>query len=171
MASAPAARRRAATSGERKVSGWKISRPLACARAFTAPGLLRMPRPAGRSGCIRTSAISCPASSSRARARSANAGVPAKIRRRNADGSGGLAQLLGELGADALLLQLREMLDEDLALQMIHLVLDAYGKQTLRLERERIAVLVVGAHFHALGPRHQFVDSGDRKTAFLDVRF
>ena len=40
----------------------------------------------------------------------------------------------------------------------------------MRLERERIAVLVVGTHFHALGPRHQLVDSRDRKAAFLDVR-
>src|SRR5438552_2403813 len=169
MASARAARRRSATSRGRRLSGWKISRSLACARVFTGLGLLRMPRPAGRSGWVSTSATSCRPSSS-ASARSANAGVPAKIRRRNADGSGGLAQLLSELGADALLLQLRQMLDEDLALQMIHLVLDAYGKQALRLERERIAVLVVGTHFHALGPRHQLVDSRDRKAAFLDVR-
>src|SRR5574341_1247139 len=50
----------------------------------------------------------------RARARSANSGVPAKTRRRKAFRSGGLAQLLGELRADALLLQLREVLDEHL---------------------------------------------------------
>src|SRR5512138_1730282 len=100
--------------------------------------MLCIPRPAGRSGCVRTRATSCPASRSCASARLANGGVPAKIRRRNAERSGGLAQLLGELGADALLLQLRQMLDEDLALQVIHFVLDAHCKQPLRLERECI---------------------------------
>ena len=54
-----------------------------------------------------------------------------------------LAQLLGELGADALLLELRQVLDEHLALQVIHLVLDADREQALRFEREGIAVLVV----------------------------
>src|SRR5260221_269766 len=68
-----------------------------------------MPRPAGRSGRVRTSAMLCPALSSRASARSANAGVPAKIRRRNAGRSGRLAQLLGELRAHALLLELRQV--------------------------------------------------------------
>src|SRR3954469_121719 len=99
-----------------------------------------MPRPDGRSGCVRTRATSCPDPRSWASARSAKAGVPAKIRRRNAERSSGLALLLGELRADALLLQLRQMLDENLALQMIHLVLDAHGEQALCLEGKRIAV-------------------------------
>src|SRR5690348_2456916 len=104
-----------------------------------------MPRPAGRSGCVRTSAMSCPASSRPLSACSAKCGVPAKIRRRNAERSGGLSQLLRQLGADALLLQLRQVLDEHLALQVIHLVLDADREQTLCFERKRIAVLIVGA--------------------------
>ena len=58
------------------------------------------------------------------------------------DGQARLAQLLGELRADALLLELRQVLDEHLALQVIHLVLDAHREQALRLERERLAVLV-----------------------------
>ena len=42
-------------------------------------------------------------------------------------GLGRLAQLLGELCADALLLELRQVLDEHLTLQVIHFVLNAYG--------------------------------------------
>src|ERR1041385_4972805 len=128
-----------------------------------------MPRPEGRSGCVRTSATSWPASRRRASARSAKEGVPAKIRRRNAERSGGLAQLLGELGADALLLQLREVLDKDLALQVIHFVLNAHGEQTLCFQREGVAVLVVRANFHALGARHELIDARHRKTTFLDI--
>src|SRR5574341_1980026 len=105
----------------------------------------------------------------RARARSANSGVPAKTRRRKAFRSGGLAQLLGELRADALLLQLREVLDEHLALQVIHLVLDAHSEQSLGFQRERIAVLIVRADFDALGALNELVDSGHRQAAFLDV--
>jgi len=41
--------------------------------------------------------------------------------------SGALPELLGELGPYALLLQLREVFDEHLAPQMIHLVLQAHG--------------------------------------------
>src|SRR5207247_10197773 len=107
------------------------------------------PRAAGRSGCVRTRARSWPACNRRASARSANSGVPAKTRRRKAR-SGGLAQLLCELGADALLLELRQVLDEHLALQMIHLVLDANGKQALRFKRECFAVLIVCKYLRAL---------------------
>src|SRR4051812_26663048 len=116
-----------------------------------------------------TSATSWPAAASAASARSANGGVPAKARRRK-KASGRLAQLLGEASADALLLELRQMLDEDLALQVIHLVLDAHREQPLRLEGEGIAVLVVGANLCALGSFHQLVDPRDRKATFLDVR-
>src|SRR5690349_16097316 len=122
--SAPSVLNRASTSGARRVCGCSTRSLCRSASCLTGLGVPRMPRPEGRSGCVRTRAISCPASTSRARARCAKIGVPAKIRRRNAERSGGLAQLLGELCADALLLQLREVLDEDLALQVIHLVLD-----------------------------------------------
>src|SRR5262245_31599747 len=128
--------------------------PRALARRFTGPAIERNPRPAGRSGWVRASTTSWPASASRASARSANSGVPAKTRRRKGR-SGCLAQLLGELRADALLLELRQVLDENLALQMVHLVLDADGEQPLRLEREGVAVLVVSAHLDALGRRHE----------------
>src|ERR1700682_203539 len=112
-----------------------------------------MPRPPGRSGCVKTKTTGCELPRRRASARSANSGVPANTRRRN--GSRRLAELLGQLGANALLLQLRQVLHEDLALEVIHLVLDAYREQPLGFEREGIAVLVVGAHLDALGSGNQ----------------
>src|SRR4051812_49205304 len=113
--------------------------------------------------------MSCPAPWSAASARSANAGVPAKIRRRKAR-SGALAQLLGEARADALLLQLREVLDEYLALEVVELMLDANRQQSLCLQGERGAVLVECTHLHALCALHELIDPGQRKTAFFDIR-
>src|SRR4026209_2094058 len=126
-----------------------------------------MPRPAGRSGCVRTRGISCPASSSAVSARAAKSGVPAKTRRRKSLGA--LAELLGEARADALLLELRETLYEDLALQVIHLVLDAHREQPPRSEREKIAVPVVRAHLNAFGALERLVDPRYRQATFLDV--
>src|SRR5256885_1441030 len=132
--------------------------PRSAARRFTGPGLERSPRPAGRSGCVSPRTISWPAARRRSSARSANSGVPAKTRRRKAR-SGRLAQLLGQLGANALLLELRQVLDEDLALQMIHFMLDADREQPLRFQRERIAVLVIGPHLDPLSALNQLVDA------------
>src|SRR5919197_3534220 len=143
--------------------------PRAAARRFTGPGTLRRPRPEARSGCVRTRAMSCPAPISAARARSANSGVPAKARRRQGR-SGEFAQLLCELRANALLLERRKMFDENLALQMVHLVLDAHGEQSLRLQGESVAVLVEGSHLDALGPLNELVDTRHRETAFFDIR-
>jgi hypothetical protein len=62
------------------------------------------------------------------------------------------------------------MLDEDLALEVIHLVLDADGEQTLRFQRERVSILVEGPHLDALGALDQLVDPRHRETALFDVR-
>ena len=65
--------------------------------------------------------------------------------------------------------ELRQVLDEHLAFQVIHLVLNADGEQALRLQRKGIAVLVVRPHLDSLGARDQLVDAGQRKAALLDV--
>src|SRR3954470_8444234 len=151
-------------------SGWFSGIARAMANCFTAPVEGRMPRPAARSGCVRTKAMLWPASANRARAAAANCGVPAKIRRREA-GSGGLTQLLRQLCAYPLLLQLRQVLDEHLALEVIHLVLNAHGQQTLGFEREGIPVLIERAHFHPFSALDQLVDTGHGEAAFLDVGY
>jgi hypothetical protein len=56
--------------------------------------------------------------------------------------SGRLAVLFEQLGADTVLLQARQVLDEHPALEMVHLVLDAHRQQTIGIERECCAVLV-----------------------------
>src|SRR5690606_10510750 len=144
---------RPSASSDLSEVGCKTSRPCSSANRFTGLGAGRSPRPTGRSGWVRPSAMSCAAPCSAASATSATAGVPAKTRRRRGR-SGRLAQLLREPRADPLLLELRKVLDEHLALQVIQLVLDADREQALRFEGERVAVLVERAHFPSLGPPH-----------------
>src|SRR5690349_5052773 len=112
--------------------------------------------------------MSWPAACNAASACSANSGVPAKTRRRKAR-SGRFAQLLGEARADALLLELGELLDEHLALEVIDLVLNADSKQSLRLQRKGVAVLVEGPNLYALRALDQLIYPGHRQAAFLDV--
>ncbi len=62
------------------------------------------------------------------------AAAPASVSRAPPPSSlSALPELLGQSCANALLLELRKVLDEDLTLQVVHLVLDAYRQQTLRL--------------------------------------
>ena len=56
-----------------------------------------------------------------------------------------------QLGADAVLLQVREELDENLAAQVVHLVLDAGGQQARGIQREARAVAIEGSNRNALG--------------------
>ncbi len=61
------------------------------------------------------------------------------------------------------------MLDEHLALQVIHLVLDADRQQSLRLEGEGVAIAVVRTHLDPLRALHQLVDSRHREAALFDI--
>ncbi len=53
---------------------------------------------------------------------------------------------------------------------MVHLMLDANGKQTFRVQREQLATLVQGLHRHALRPGNPFIDAGNRKAPLLALR-
>src|SRR5512138_497156 len=110
-----------------------------------------MPRPAGRSGWVSTRTMSCPAAARASSAAAANGGVPAKMTRtagrseRGAHGRGVgpvFARLLEELGLDAVALERGEVVDEDLALQMIEFVLDAHRQEAVGGELERLAVAI-----------------------------
>ena len=79
MASAPVAASFACASASFSVSGWKTSMPCSSASFLTGDGCSAMPRPAGRSGWVSTSATSWPAARMAASACAANSGVPAKI--------------------------------------------------------------------------------------------
>ena len=62
-----------------------------------------------------------------------------------------LAPLLVELAPDALALELGKVVDEQLAFEMIHLVLQAHRQQALELPLERAPVPVLRAHANARG--------------------
>src|ERR1700737_2988798 len=64
------------------LSGWLTSSPNSSASCFTGDEASSMPRPFGLSGCVTTSRIAKPASTSFSRVGTANAGVPQKTRLR-----------------------------------------------------------------------------------------
>src|SRR5262245_17870703 len=139
----------AASSGylpsRRSERGCATVMPCCCANCLTGEACSFMPRPAGRSGCVSTSSMEKPASCSRASATSANSGVPANAtftkcgsatfvnprggRQRSRPGARSyahlLARLLDHLRLDAVALERAQVLDEDLAHEVIHLVLHA----------------------------------------------
>src|SRR5665213_3453684 len=95
--------------------------------------------------------MSCGESISAARMREANAGVPMKARRslliggrlRRLGGNGRLqAFRLGELAQDDAALQRGDMVDEQHALEMVDLVLDAGREQARGLPFADLAMLV-----------------------------
>ena len=147
------------------------------ARAASPAGARRRGRgpPGGRAACRRPR-CAWPASCKASSAGTANSGVPAKtMRSRDVMGQHGrgrsrqiagrdgpersrrsarlLATLLFQLLADARALQLREVVDEQLALEVIHLVLDADREQPVGLELERLAVAVECAHARCVSAR------------------
>src|SRR4029079_18728295 len=126
---------RTASSGFREGSLATEYGPSA-AHFATALGVSFSPRPAGRSGWVSTRTMSCPAPWIAARTRAAKEGVPAKTTRKASAVSGGLALAFLELRANAVLFQLGEVVDENLAVQVIHLVLDARGEQSRGIQRE-----------------------------------
>ena len=82
------------------------------------------------------------------------------------DRSGGDAGLLRELGLDAGLLELGQVVDEDLALQMIQFVLDADGQQAVGLDPLRLPIQIQVAHGDALGTLDPVINPGtDRQPS------
>src|SRR5579875_442033 len=120
------------------------------------------------------------------RAGSANSGVPAKAMRKSLRLSGAsdrgiaaagssrarlaLPALLVEFLADALALEVGEIVHEQLAVEVIHLVLEAHREKTLEIALERLALTVLGAHADLRGPLHLVEDPGHREAALLGLR-
>src|SRR5690554_5837323 len=184
--SSPHSPARAGSASER---GCATVSPWANAASFTGGGVSRRPRPAGRSGCVSTSGTRAPAATIASSAGTANAGVPAKAiraavptpsmagtrseseRRRGVDaGRDRFALAAGPLQIpllEPLALQLGQIVDEELAFEVIHLVLHALREQAFDLELERLAVAVERLDLDALGPLDVLVQPRDRQTAFL----
>src|SRR5713226_3133627 len=122
--------------------------------------------------------MSCPASSSAARLGTAKSGVPMKARRsliavpaKGSAGSGGRrcreALRLGELAQNDVALQRRDTVDEEDALEMIHLVLDDGGEQTLGRHLADLVLVIEIAHPDPGGSGHVGVVLGQRQASFV----
>jgi len=77
------------------------------------------------------------------------------------------ACLFDQLGLDAIAFEIGQIIDEDLAHQVIQFVLDAHCQQPLGLEFERLAVAIERAHGDALGALDLVENAGHRQAAFL----
>src|SRR5476649_443398 len=81
---------------------------------------------------------------------------------------GGLAlRALDEFFLDPVALQLRKMVDEEDAVDMIDLVLQHAGEQSLGLDLDGVAFEIEKARCDFLGPLHLVGKFGNRETAFL----
>src|SRR6185503_10754282 len=77
-----------------------------------------------------------------------------------------LAFLL-QLLANALALEVGEVVDEQLALDVIHLVLHAHGQRSLVVALEHLAVAILSAHADLGGALHLVVNAGNGQAALL----
>src|SRR5579863_866034 len=119
--------------------------------------------------------MSWPASSSAPRMRTAKSGVPRNATRSLAGGwgaiapSGGNRRLetlgLSELAQDDAALQRRNVVDEQHAVEVIDLVLDAGGEQALGIELADLVLLVEVAHAHRHRPFDVGILLGQRQAA------
>ena len=75
--------------------------------------------------------------------------------------------MFGQLAFDARLLESRKIFDEYLALQMVHLVLNAHRQQIISLQLKRSAIQAEGAHPHPGAAGDGFVNARYRQTAFF----
>src|SRR5688500_7366433 len=143
-------------SGVFSVAGWARGKCASCASSLTGEARSRCPRPAGRSGCVSTPTTRCADDSNVRSAGSANCGVPAKairsfVFRSVSAGGTGFARLAGaflailvQLLADALALEVGEVVDEQFRFQVGHFGLQADRRQAVQIRLERFAGGAVG---------------------------
>src|SRR5471030_842021 len=74
---------------------------------------------------------------------------------------------LGQLAQDDVALQRRDVVDEEDALEMIHLVLDDGREQPLGVQLANLVLMVEVAHPDLLGARHVGVMLGQRQASFV----
>jgi hypothetical protein len=88
-----------------------------------------------------------------------NGGRAKRRRRTSFLARGSLPALFFQPPANQLPLELGEIIDEQLAFEMIHLMLDADGEQPLRIHFERFAVPAQRAHANMRGARQLVIDA------------
>jgi hypothetical protein len=120
---------------------------------LTGAGVGFWPRPRGRSGCVTTPTTSCRDVEQLRSVGAAKAGVPKKaIRRSDASMSplAGAPQLL-DAAHDQLAVEAAQPIDEERAVEVIHLVLERAREQAGALDRPRRAAAIEPAHHRAFG--------------------
>src|ERR1039457_942093 len=154
-------------------SGCMTGRPAARAACLTAGAVSCWPRPTGRSGCETASAISWPAASSASRVGTAKLGVPQKT-----SFTGILAGLplafalhLADLAQVDVALEGAHAEDEQHAVEVVDLMLDAAREQLSAVHLEPLAALVLGADADFGGADHFLADIGEAEAAFVLVLF
>src|SRR5487761_5863 len=120
--------------------------------------------------------MSWPTSSSASKMRTAKPGVPRNARRSLAGGWGAIAPSggdrrletlgLAELAQDDVALQRRDVVDEQHAVEMVDLVLDASGEQALGLELADFVLRVEIAYADRRRPLDVGILLGQRQAAF-----
>src|SRR5262245_41019086 len=136
-------------------------------------------RPPGFGARVYTAATSWPRPTSSTSVGTAKSGVPMKTRRsgiRPSFDAGdrrlrvlflGPLRRLGELLRDAVALELGDAVDEELAVEVVHLVLDAGGVEALGLLLVQLPVEIEIFDPHLGGALDVLVHVGDRQTSFL----
>src|SRR5262249_54078711 len=161
-------------------SGWVRARPRSRATRATAGEASERPRPAGRSGCARTQAMSNRASANASSERAANSGVPRKTMR---NGMASVATRLGRGGREvgvalldrlqlllqALAAQDAQAIDEQHSVQVIHFVLHGAREEAFAGERDCLALLAHGAHVHLGRALEPVVHAGDGEATLVVV--
>src|SRR5450759_5920931 len=173
--------RRAWNCGSPARLGERTSSPSAKARSLTGEATKDRPRPDGASGRVTTATTSCDELDNASRLGTAASGVPAKTSRtRSATRSESCVRaglddgrlLAGPLGvADRLHGQLAVCLvhavDEQDAVEVVRLVLDAASQQLCSLTHDRLAMLVETLGHQAKRPGGVKEDAGEGQTALL----
>src|SRR6185436_19609737 len=160
-------------SSPRGLSGWSTGRPSLSATSFTADARSsERERPTGLSGCVTTATTSNPSPSSARSGAVANSGVPQKsmrtlqllfrmlvplailrrLERRAADEAGIPVLVHLPLRERRSALQDAQVVEEQLAVEMVDLVLQAAREQLGRLHLVRLALEVHRAHDDVLRP-------------------
>src|SRR4051812_12893746 len=154
----------------------------ATAAVFTGLAASCCPRPFGRSGCVRTPTTAWREWTSALSAGTAKSGVPANTMRRGETSvSVAFASFAGQLGgvffpiflellANALALQVGEVVDEELAVEVIHLMLHAHGKDVVAVTLELLPLAVEGAHANLGRPHNLIEHARHRQAAFFERR-
>ena len=81
--------------------------------------------------------------------------------------AGTLLAIFIQLLANALALEIGEIVDEQLAFEMVHLVLQAHGRETIEVDLEDLALHVLGAGADGGGTLHLVENAGNRQATFL----